>query len=112
MNYLLREKLPEKALAKGEKVMGELRDLQKKTPLIGDVRGSGLMIGIELVRDKVKTPATEEAGKIRAAMRQRGFLIGIGGTYGNVLRWQPPLVISSEELSAAVVALAECLKAL
>ena len=80
--------------------------------MFGDVRGSGLMIGIELVRDKEKTPANEEAGKIRAAMRQKGFLIGVGGTYGNVLRFQPPLVISSEELSAAVAALAESLKAL
>jgi 4-aminobutyrate aminotransferase-like enzyme len=45
-------------------------------------------------------------------MRDKGFLIGVGGTFGNVLRWQPPLVISSEELSLAVVALADCLKAL
>lgn len=112
LNYMLREKLPAQALAKGEKVVGELKELQKKAPLIGDVRGSGLMIGIELVRDKNKTPANEEAGKIRAAMREKGFLIGVGGTYGNVLRWQPPLVISSEELSAAVAALADCLKAL
>jgi 4-aminobutyrate aminotransferase len=112
LNFMLREKIPEKALVKGEKVLGELRELQKKFPLIGDVRGSGLMIGIELVSDKEKTPANVEAGKIRAAMRQKGFLIGVGGTYGNVLRFQPPLVISSEELSAAVVALAECLKAL
>ncbi len=112
LNFMLREKIPEKALAKGEKVVGELKELQKKFPLIGDVRGSGLMIGIELVSDKEKTPANVEAGKIRAAMRQKGFLIGVGGTYGNVLRFQPPLVISSEELSAAVAALAECLKAL
>lgn len=113
INYLLREKIPEKALAKGEKVFGELRELQKKQPLIGDVRGSGLMIGIELVTDKAaKTPASAEAGKIRAMMRDKGFLIGVGGTFGNVLRWQPPLVISSEELSSAVVALADCLKAL
>lgn len=112
LDYLLREKIPEKALVKGEKVMGELRELQKTTPLIGDVRGKGLMIGIELVRDKAKTPANEEAGKIRAAMREKGFLIGVGGTFGNVLRWQPPLVISSEELSAAVVTLGDVIRAL
>jgi len=112
INFMLREKIPEKALAKGVKVFGELKELQKKQPLIGDVRGSGLMIGIELVSDKAKTPAAAEAGKIRAMMRDKGFLIGVGGTYGNVLRWQPPLVVSSEELSAAVTALADCLKAL
>jgi len=93
-------------------VLGELKELQKKVPLIGDVRGSGLMIGIELVLDKEKTPAKSEAVKIRAAMRQKGFLIGVGGTYGNVLRVQPPLIISSEELSAAVAALAESFKEL
>jgi len=112
LNFMLREKIPEKAFVKGEKLIGELKELQKSAPLIGDVRGSGLMVGIELVRDKDKTPANEEAGKLRAAMRQKGFLIGVGGTYGNVLRLQPPLVISSEELSAGVAALAECIKAL
>ncbi len=112
INFFQREKLPEQAAQKGVKLLGELRELQKRQPLIGDVRGSGLMIGIELVTDKAKTPATVEAGKVRAAMREKGFLIGVGGTYGNVLRWQPPLVVSSEDLSAAVSALAECLKAL
>lgn len=110
--FFEREKLPEKALAKGAVLLGELRELQKRQPLIGDVRGSGLMIGIELVRDKEKAPATQEAGKLKAAMREKGFLIGVGGTWGNVLRWQPPLVVSPEELHAAVIALDECLKAL
>ena len=109
--FFEREKLPQKALAKGAVLLGELRELQKRQPLIGDVRGSGLMIGIEIVRDKEKTPAPQEAGKLKAGMREKGFLIGVGGTYGNVLRWQPPLVISPEELHAAVVALDECLKA-
>jgi len=81
-------------------------------PLIGDVRGSGLMVGIELVRDRQKTPAPDEAAKVKALMREKGFLIGVGGTYANVLRLQPPLVISSEELSSAVSALAESFKEL
>lgn len=112
LNYLVREDIPAKALAKGARLVEELKELQKKVPLIGDVRGSGFMVGVELVRDAKKTPANEEAGKIRAMMRQKGFLIGVGGTYGNVLRMQPPLVISPEELTAAVAALAECFKAL
>ncbi len=70
------------------------------------------MIGIELVRDKNKTPAAEEANKLRTSMREKGFLIGVGGTWGNVLRWQPPLVISPDELTAAVGALDDSLKAL
>ncbi len=109
--FFERESLPQKALAKGTRVMKELKDLKKKRPLIGDVRGHGLMIGIELVRDARKSPAGDEAGKVRAMMREKGFLVGVGGTWGNVLRWQPPLVISPEELSAAVRALDEVLAA-
>ena len=108
--FFEREKLPEQAATKGARVTEELRDLARRRPLIGDVRGKGLMIGIELVRDKKKTPAAEEANKVRTSMREKGFLIGVGGTWGNVLRWQPPLVISSEELTAAVGALDGSLK--
>ena len=112
LNYMLREKLPEKAMEKGKIFIEELKEIQKKTPLIGDVRGSGLMIGVELVRDKRKTPAAEEAAKIKTLMREKGFLIGLGGTFANVLRLQPPLVISSEELSSAANALSECFREL
>jgi 4-aminobutyrate aminotransferase / (S)-3-amino-2-methylpropionate transaminase / 5-aminovalerate transaminase len=109
--FFEREKLPQRAAEKGARVMVELRELAKKRPMIGDVRGHGLMIGIELVRDAKKAPAGEEAGKIRTAMREKGFLVGVGGTYGNVLRWQPPLVVESAQLSAAVRALDESLAA-
>jgi 4-aminobutyrate aminotransferase-like enzyme len=110
--YMEREKLADQSLAKGEILRGELRELAKKHPLIGDVRGLGLMVGVELVKDKAKTPATEEAGKVKAKLREKGFLVGVGGTWGNVLRIQPPLVISQADLSAAVKALDESLKAL
>jgi 4-aminobutyrate aminotransferase-like enzyme len=72
--------------------------------------GHGLMIGIKLVKDAKKTPA-EEAGKVWSMMREKGFLIGVGGTWGNVLRWQPPLVIAPKALTAAVRALDEVLAA-
>lgn len=111
-NYIVRENIPAKTLEKGAKLVEELKELQKKYSLIGDVRGLGFMVGVELVRDVDKTPANEEAGKIRAMMREKGYLIGAGGTFGNVLRIQPPLTISSAELSAAVSALADCFKAL
>ena len=90
--------------------MAALKELQRGRPLIGEVRGLGLMVGIELVRDARKTPAPEAAEKMRALMRDRGFLIGLGGTYGNVLRIQPPLVVEPEDLQLAVAALADCLK--
>jgi len=110
--YMEREKLADQSLAKGEILRGELRELAKKHPLIGDVRGLGLMVGVELVKDKAKTPATDEAGKVKAKLREKGFLVGVGGTWGNVLRIQPPLVISQADLSAAVKALDESLKAI
>jgi 4-aminobutyrate aminotransferase / (S)-3-amino-2-methylpropionate transaminase / 5-aminovalerate transaminase len=107
--FFEREKLPQKAAEKGERLMGELRDLQKRRKIIGDVRGAGLMVGVELVRDAAKTPAGDEAGKVKTLMREKGFLVGVGGTWGNVLRLQPPLVVEQTALSAAVKALDESL---
>jgi 4-aminobutyrate aminotransferase len=107
--YFEREKLCEQSAKKGEVLIAALKEVQRARPLVGDVRGLGLMVGVELVRDGKKTPAPEATEKVRAAMREKGFLIGAGGTYGNVLRWQPPLVIEVEDLQKAVAALAECL---
>ena len=107
--YFEREKLCEQSAKKGEMLIAALKEVQRSQPLIGDVRGLGLMVGVELVRDGKKTPATEATEKVRAAMREKGFLIGAGGTFGNVLRWQPPLVIEPGDLQKAVAALAESL---
>ena len=92
------EKLVENAAQRGEWLLGQCRRLQETVPLIGDVRGRGLMIGLELVRDRgTKEPALAEAKALRAALRERGILVGVGGVYGNVLRLQPPLSITAEE---------------
>jgi len=107
--FFEREGLCDQAAAKGTAFMAALRELQAGQPLIGDVRGLGLMVGVELVRDQQKSPASEAAEKVKALMREKGFLIGLGGTYGNVLRLQPPLVIEPADLQLAVAALAECL---
>jgi 4-aminobutyrate aminotransferase len=103
IEFLLEENIPDQANDKGEKFMSKLRnELMKKHNLIGDLRGKGLMIGIELVKDKEKTPAPEEASKIREICRENNLLIGIGGVYENVLRLQPPLVILEEQLEKAL----------
>jgi len=91
------EKLPENATVRGDELMNSLFELKEKYSLMGDVRGKGLMIGIELVKDKNKTPAPQEAGQIRRLCREAGVLIGLGGVFGNVLRLQPPLVLTEEE---------------
>jgi len=95
---LKEERLSENAVARGAQLMECCRALQEKHALIGDVRGRGLMIGLELVRDrKTKVPATAEAKAIRAKMRERGVLVGVGGIFGNVVRLQPPLSITPDE---------------
>lgn len=97
------EHLPEEAARKGKRVMSRLGDLADRHELIGDIRGLGLMIGIELVTDRDgKTPATQEAGHVRRLCREAGVLVGVGGQAGNVVRFQPPLVISDRELDRAV----------
>jgi 4-aminobutyrate aminotransferase/(S)-3-amino-2-methylpropionate transaminase len=106
------EKLVENSARRGEQLQGRFRAMQEKHRLIGDVRGRGLMIGVELVRDRqTKEPAAKEAKEIRAAMRERGVLIGIAGTYANVLRFQPPLSITAEECERAADALEAVLRA-
>jgi 4-aminobutyrate aminotransferase/(S)-3-amino-2-methylpropionate transaminase len=112
IDYFEKEKLCDQSAEKGKVLKAALKDLQKTEALIGDVRGHGLMVGIELVRDAKKTPAPEETGKIKTMLRERGFLIGVGGTWGNVLRVQPPLVIAQSDLLKAVDVLGECLKSL
>jgi 4-aminobutyrate aminotransferase/(S)-3-amino-2-methylpropionate transaminase len=87
----------------GHWARNQLRALQDRTPSIGDIRGQGLMIGIELVRDRVtKEPDPALAARVRTYCRQQGVLIGVGGQYGNVLRLQPPLVITQSQLARAI----------
>src|SRR6516162_3708252 len=72
------EKLVENSARQGDWLLARFRRLQEKVPLIGDVRGRGLMIGLELVRDRgSKEPAAQEARAIRAALRERGILVGV-----------------------------------
>jgi 4-aminobutyrate aminotransferase-like enzyme len=91
------EKLPEKSAARGAQLTAGLEKLQANYKIIGDVRGKGLMIGIELIADSEKTPAAGEAREVRRLCREAGILVGVGGSLGNVVRLQPPLVITEEE---------------
>lgn len=107
--FMERENLPARALESGNYVMGKLRELQKHNPLIGDVRGAGLMIGVELIKDSNKTPAPAEAEAIKEACFKRGLIVGVGGVYGSVVRFQPPLVISRQQLDQALGIFSEAL---
>jgi alanine-glyoxylate transaminase/(R)-3-amino-2-methylpropionate-pyruvate transaminase len=75
-----------------------LNDLADRHPLIGEVRGMGLMLGVELVRDrKTKEPANTEAADVLERCRRLGLLIGKGGLYGNTLRIKPPMCITKDD---------------
>jgi len=97
IEVLIEERLPENAEARGAQLLTALRNIKERHPLIGDVRGLGLMIGVELVKDSAKTPAPQEAVAVRKLCRESGILVGVGGTFGNVVRIQPPLCMSEAE---------------
>jgi 4-aminobutyrate aminotransferase-like enzyme len=110
IKYMEREDLPGKANEIGRYAMGKLKDLQKQNSLIGEVRGLGLMIGVELVKDADKTPAAAEAEAIKEACLKKGLLIGVGGIHANVIRFQPPLIITREQIDKAMGIFTEALK--
>ncbi len=93
------ENLAANAASVGAYLREGLEDLRKKYPLIGDVRGMGLMQALELVTDREsKTPAAAETARLLEAARDEGLLIGKGGLYGNVIRISPPLNIRRSDV--------------
>lgn len=102
IGFLQRENTINKVTEKEKLVKERLNYIKGKYPIIGDVRGRGLMIGAEMVRDKAKTPAPDEAKAVQQKCFESGLLIGIGGILQNVLRIQPPLIIDDNQLDQAL----------
>jgi 4-aminobutyrate aminotransferase len=101
-----REGLAARAAELGGRLQSRLRDALARHESVGEVRGLGLMIGIELVEDrKTRAPAAALAGAVQDQLLEQGFLIGVGGFHGNVLRLQPPLVIAEADLERAATAI-------
>ncbi|MEO5620180.1 MAG: aminotransferase class III-fold pyridoxal phosphate-dependent enzyme [Cypionkella sp.] len=113
LDVLACEDLPAKAVVSGEHLRAGFRKLAEKHDLIGDVRGSGLANGLELVLDRTtKAPATEIATRIINEMRQRGLLMGSNGINYNVLKIRPPLAFGLAEADQLLSALDDVLSAL
>jgi 4-aminobutyrate aminotransferase-like enzyme len=97
------ENLRENTYVVGGYLRQRLEELQQKYPLIGDVRGMGMMQAMELVRDpKTKEPAPAETNQLMELARQNGLLIGKGGLLGNVIRLAPPMNISKADADEGI----------
>jgi alanine-glyoxylate transaminase / (R)-3-amino-2-methylpropionate-pyruvate transaminase len=106
LDVIEREGLQENARVVGARLKSGLRGLMDRCQLIGDVRGLGLLLGVELVRDRAsKEPATAETLEVLEQLREVGVLVGKGGLDGNVLRIKPPLCITMEDADFAIEAL-------
>jgi 4-aminobutyrate aminotransferase-like enzyme len=111
LSATIEEDLQAHALELGAHLLVGLRGLQKTNELIGDVRGSGLFIGVELVRDRIAlTPATEEAANIVLRMRELGVLVGTDGPHHNVIKIRGPMPLTASDADRLVAALAQALR--
>jgi len=98
LEVIEREQLQENALTIGNRILTGLNQLKEKHNLIGDVRGKGLMLGIELVKDRQsKEPAKEECAQILEACREMGLLLGKGGLSGQTIRFSPPMCVNEQD---------------
>ncbi|PYL14560.1 MAG: aspartate aminotransferase family protein [Verrucomicrobia bacterium] len=98
LEVIEREKLQENALKIGNRILTGLNQLKEKHNLIGDVRGKGLMLGIELVKDRQsKEPAKEECAQILETCREMGLLLGKGGLWGQTIRFSPPMCVNEQD---------------
>jgi 4-aminobutyrate aminotransferase-like enzyme len=101
INYIKTRNLVDRAEKIGEKIFNEFRNIQSK--VIGDIRGKGFMIGIEIVKDKsMKTPGKELAERLREELAKNGVLMHTCGHYDNVMRFMPSLTIPEKLLSIVV----------
>jgi len=100
------ERLLDNAEEMGTRFRHGLEVLKERYPVVGDVRGMGLMQGMELVKDRTtKEPATDLANQILERTRANGLIVGKGGLFGNVVRMSPPLNIGKADIDQALAAL-------
>lgn len=109
IEVVLEENLPENAAQRGEQLQRALKKLRREFPQIGDVRGRGLMVATEFVKAD-GSPEPDMAAKVMKGCHARRMLIMLCGSYGNVLRWIPPLVVSKNQISEGAAIFREALE--
>jgi len=103
LNVIKEENLQENSLKVGTRMIKGFEEIKKQHPLIGDVRGEGLFIGVELVRDREKlTPATDNAATIIEKMKDNGILLSTDGPFNNVIKIKPPIVFNENNADKVV----------
>lgn len=107
LNYLLDNDLQDNAAKLGDLLLGGLRDAADGHAIVGDVRGKGLMIGVELVTPGGTRPSQQAATMALEATKRRGLLVGKGGLHGNVLRLAPPMSLTEAEAEEGLRILTE-----
>jgi alanine-glyoxylate transaminase/(R)-3-amino-2-methylpropionate-pyruvate transaminase len=113
MDIIKDEKLVENARAMGKLLVDGMKELAKQFNLIGEVRGRGLLLGMELVKDRTsKAFATEEAVRFMDECKERGLLLGKGGLMGNVVRIAPAMNITRDDVSFMLKVMAESFTAI
>lgn len=108
LDYIESHKLAQNAQARGKQLRDGLMELAQRHPVIGDVRGLGLMVGAEFIRDD-DSPYPELLDDVLETMKDRGFLIGKNGLSRNVMAFQPPLVITAQDVDTLLNALEDTL---
>jgi len=113
LNILEDEKLSDNAKERGQQFVAGLQRLADRHPCIGDVRGIGLMIGVELVKDRnSKEPDPALTKAFQSELRKRGVMVSITGLYGCVVRITPPLTITAEQVDIALSTMDDAFRAL
>ncbi len=108
LDVVEQEGLQQHALELGRRFRQGLEALKQRHPLIGDVRGEGLFLGVELVRDReTLEPAAAEAAELIERMKRRGILLSVDGPLHNVLKIKPPLVLSLDDVDMTLRTLAD-----
>lgn len=110
LRYVLDHDLQGNARRMGAKLHNRIHDVLAANPIVGDIRGKGLMLALDLVHPGTTRPDPEAATRALEATKQRNLLIGKGGLYGNVLRVSPLLTVTEEEIEEGVNALIDAVE--